>query len=149
MVLTLFQLHHHTKKCEISHCTIPPLYCNVFPYGPNTLNNTLFSYVVSLRKLLPSVTFYIYNNTAGKMLPIYVTKQPVFNNCPTKYGLFSLLYFCRQLYMFRVLTPIIRGSYNCNYSFWYWSTSSTTIRTGSATYSTIHMNQSQLNNESG
>jgi len=35
---------------------------------------------------------------------------------------FSLLYFCRQLYMFRALTPIIRSSYNCNYSFWHWST---------------------------
>ena len=23
--------------------------------------------------------------------------------------------------MFRVLTPIIRSSYSCNYSFWYWS----------------------------
>ena len=30
--------------------------------------------------------------------------------------------------MFRVLTPIIRSSYNCNYSFWHWSTGSTTIR---------------------
>jgi len=28
-----------------------------------------------------------------------------FNNCPTRYDLFSLLHFCRQLYMFRVLTP--------------------------------------------
>jgi len=41
---------------------------------------------------------------------------------------FSLLYFCRQLYMFRVLAPIIRSSYNCNYSFWHWSTRSTNIR---------------------
>ena len=41
---------------------------------------------------------------------------------------FSLLYFCRQLYMFRVLTPINRSSYNCNYSFWNWLTGSTTIR---------------------
>jgi len=31
---------------------------------------------------------------------------------------FSLLHFCRQLYMFRVLTPIIRSAYSCNYSFW-------------------------------
>ena len=30
--------------------------------------------------------------------------------------------------MFRVLTPIIRSSYNCNYSFWYWLTGSTAIR---------------------
>ena len=51
-----------------------------------------------------------------------------FNNCPTRCDLFSLLHFCRQLYMFRVLTPIIRSSYNCNYSFWYWLTGSTTIR---------------------
>ena len=41
---------------------------------------------------------------------------------------FSLLYLCRQLYMFRVLTPIIRSWYSCNYSFWHWSTGSATIR---------------------
>jgi len=51
-----------------------------------------------------------------------------FNNCPTRCDLFSLLHFCRQLYMFRVLTPIIRSSYSCNYSFWYSLTGSTTIR---------------------
>ena len=50
-----------------------------------------------------------------------------FNNCPTRCDLFSLLYFCRQLYMFRVLTPIIRGLYNRNYIFSYWLTKSTTI----------------------
>ena len=51
-----------------------------------------------------------------------------FFNCPTRCDLLSLLYLCRQLYMFRVLTPIIRSSYNRNYSFWYWLTGSTTIR---------------------
>jgi len=51
-----------------------------------------------------------------------------FNNCPTRCDLFSLLHFCRQLYMFRVLTTIIRSSYSCNCSFWYWLTGSTTIR---------------------
>jgi len=51
-----------------------------------------------------------------------------FNNCPTICDLFSLLHFCRQLYMFRVLTPIIRSWYSCNYSFWYWLTGSTAIR---------------------
>jgi len=50
-----------------------------------------------------------------------------FNNCPTRCDLFSLLHFCRQLYMFWVLTPIIRSSYNCNCSFWYWLTRSTTM----------------------
>jgi len=34
----------------------------------------------------------------------------------------SLLYFCKLLYMFRVVTPpIIRSIYNCNYSIWHWS----------------------------
>jgi len=50
------------------------------------------------------------------------------NNCPTRCDIFSLLHFCRQLYMFRVLTPIIRSWCNCNYRFWYWLTGSTTIR---------------------
>jgi len=27
--------------------------------------------------------------------------------------LYSVYYICRQLYMFRVLTPVIRCSYNC------------------------------------
>jgi len=51
-----------------------------------------------------------------------------FNNCPTRYDLFSLLHYCRQLYMFRVLTSIIRSWYSYKYSFGYWLTGSTTIR---------------------
>ena len=42
-----------------------------------------------------------------------------FDDCPTRCDLLSLLHLCRQLYMFRVLTPNIRISYSCNYSFWY------------------------------
>ena len=41
---------------------------------------------------------------------------------------FSLLHFCIQLYMFRLLTPTIRSWYSCNYSCWHWSTGSTAIR---------------------
>jgi len=34
---------------------------------------------------------------------------------------YSLLYFCKLLYVFRVVTPpIIRSTYNCNYSIWHW-----------------------------
>jgi len=34
----------------------------------------------------------------------------------------SLLYFCKLLYMFRVVTPpIIRSTCNFNYSIWHWS----------------------------
>jgi hypothetical protein len=36
--------------------------------------------------------------------------------------IYSLLNFCKLLYMFRVVTPpIIRSIYNCNYSIWHWS----------------------------
>jgi len=36
--------------------------------------------------------------------------------------IYSLLYFCKLLYMFRSVTPpIIRSKYKCNYSIWYWS----------------------------
>jgi hypothetical protein len=36
--------------------------------------------------------------------------------------IYSLLYFCKLLYMFRLVTPpIIRSTYNCNYSIWQWS----------------------------
>ena len=36
--------------------------------------------------------------------------------------IYSLLYFCRLLYMFRVvIRSIIRSTYNCNYSIWHWS----------------------------
>ena len=51
-----------------------------------------------------------------------------FNNCPTICDLFSLLHFCRQLYIFRVLTPIIRSWYSCNCSFCYLLTAMSKIR---------------------
>jgi hypothetical protein len=36
--------------------------------------------------------------------------------------IYSLLYFCKLLYMFQmVIPPIIRSTYNCNYSIWHWS----------------------------
>jgi hypothetical protein len=36
--------------------------------------------------------------------------------------IYSLLYFCKLLYVFWVVTPpIIRSTYNCNYSIWHWS----------------------------
>ena len=52
----------------------------------------------------------------------------IFNNCPIRCDLFSLLHFYRQLYMFHVLTSFIRSSSNCNYSFWYWLTAMNKIR---------------------
>jgi len=89
-----------------------------------------------------------------------VQRESICNNCPTRCDLFSLLHFCRQLHMFQVLIlPIIRSLCNCNYSFWYWLTGSTTIRShcwvgtdscvSYGTYRTIHMNQFQHINKNG
>jgi len=37
-------------------------------------------------------------------------------------SVYSFLYFCKLLYMFRVVTPpIIRSTYKCNYSIWHWA----------------------------
>ena len=66
-----------------------------------------------------------------------------FNNCPTRCDLFSLLHFCRQLYMFQVLPPIIRSWYSCNYSFWYWPD-----LLPSALVAELELIHIQLNNES-
>jgi len=42
--------------------------------------------------------------------------------------MYSLLYFCKLLYMFWVVTPpIIRSTYNFNYSIWHWSTSGNAV----------------------
>jgi hypothetical protein len=60
-----------------------------------------------------------------------------FNNCSKRCGLFSLLHYCRQLYMFQVSTPIIRSWYSCNYSFWYWLTA--LIVQQDATYSVCYI----------
>jgi len=73
--------------------------------------------------------YYIYRRVHLFFFYTWVRASWIeFNNCPTRCDLFSLLHFCRQLYMFRVSTPIIRSSYNCNYSFWYWLDGSITIR---------------------
>ena len=39
--------------------------------------------------------------------------------------------------MFRVLTPIIRSSYNCNYSFWFWLTAMNKYATTNTIYVTL------------
>ena len=71
------------------------------------------------KKLYKLFFFYIHGSVHRESNLIIVQQDAT---------VFSLLYFCRQLHMFRVLTPIIRRAYNCNYSFWHWSAGFTTIR---------------------
>jgi len=88
------------------------LHCGI----PNAYRTRCIHY----RNIRISMFIYLYTCVRASWIEL--------NNCPTRCNLFSLLHFCRQLYMFWVLTPIIRSWYSCNYSFWHWSTGSTQQR---------------------
>ena len=81
--------------------------------------NWIQSLIVGQLFNLHSMTFYIHES-------VYLESNLLTAQQDTT--VFSLLHFCRQLYMFRLLTPIIRCWYNCNYSFWHCSAGATTIR---------------------
>ena len=53
--------------------------------------------------------------------------------------MYSLLYFCKVLYMFLVVTPpIIRSRYNWNYSIWHWSSSENAVYEVSQRWEVMH-----------
>jgi len=94
---------------------------------PSAWNTRLFLFCYSYKALISGLFDELFG--LWRLFTVQWQRNSMeFNNCPTRCDLFRLLYFCRQLYTFRVLTPIIRSSYNCNYSIWYWLTGSTTIR---------------------
>jgi hypothetical protein len=56
--------------------------------------------------------FYVYGSVHRESVSIIVQQDAT---------IYSLLCFCKLLYMFWVVTPpIIRSTYNCNYSIWHW-----------------------------
>ena len=115
---SIYRLRYHVK-CIASCCYTPQ---------PSVL---FFS-------LIFTVTFYLISWSLGTdktVTNIRITKIGIHSQCVAPFwfqdlmrfvvvqqgaAAFSLLYFCRQLYMFRVLTSTIRSSYNCNCSFWHW-----------------------------
>jgi hypothetical protein len=61
----------------------------------------------------PFLKFYVRGSVHRKSMSIIVQQDAT---------MYVLLYFCKLLYMFRLVTPpIIRSTYNCNYSIWHWS----------------------------
>jgi hypothetical protein len=57
--------------------------------------------------------FYVYGSVHRESISIIVQQDAT---------IYSLLCFCKLLYMFRVvIPPIIRSTYNCNYGIWHWS----------------------------
>jgi len=123
---SIHRLRYHVK-CIASCCFTPQPSVLFFP-------------------LIFTITFYLISWSFGTdktVTNIRITNIGIHSQCVAPFGsknlwgliivqqdatVFSLLYLCRQLYMFRVLTPIIRSSYNCNYSFWHWSTAINKIR---------------------
>jgi len=83
---------------------------------------TVLFWVITQREVVISYqyfgTSYRSHPLCGRSLKSHISKNVCnVNNCPT-----SLLYFCKLLYMFWVVTPpVIRSTYNCNYSIWHWS----------------------------
>jgi hypothetical protein len=80
----------------------------ILRYRKNTFAKQLKTPVVS-----KSYVFYVHGSVHRESISINVQQDAT---------IYSLLYFCRLLYMFWVvIPPIIRSTYNCNYSIWHWS----------------------------
>jgi hypothetical protein len=63
------------------------------------------------------------NNGGGGKGGAATTMSANINNCPTRCDSGQVFkFFCKMPYRFRVVTPpIIRSTYNCNYSIWHCS----------------------------
>ena len=107
------RVHHlQSKQKHTKHTTI----YSMIKIEPKNVKKCVKQLLSSKRHMI-----YISSSNDGHFLYTWVRVSWIeFNNCPTRCDLFSLLHFSRQLYMFRLLTPIIRSWYSCNYSFWYW-----------------------------
>jgi hypothetical protein len=65
------------------------------------------------REATTDLDFYVHGSVNLESMSIIVQQDAT---------IYSLLYFCKLLYTFRVVTlPIIRSTYNGNYSISHWS----------------------------
>jgi len=79
----------------------------IFTFHAFSYNNHIFNTPTKRTYAINYTYYYQYSPT----LPTIVQQDAT---------MYSLLYFCKLLYMFRVVTPpIIRSTYNCNYSIWH------------------------------
>jgi hypothetical protein len=64
-----------------------------------------------VKNILEILEFNVHWSVHHKSLSITVQQDAI---------MYSSLYFCKLLYVFRVVAPsIIRNTYNCNYSIWH------------------------------
>ena len=87
--------------------------CLLYLRGTNCTFVTTKIYVV-LFYSLHSPTRFGLNKPSSERLNHKEKQDTYINNCPTNATIYSLLYFRKLLYMFRVVSPlIIRSTYNC------------------------------------
>jgi len=94
----------HVQNGKRSTFSWPTLY-NMRPTTDKKISLQLSQFLFWLRNAL----FWVRNEESSGNF-IYMGPCIANRRC----DLFSLLHFCRELYMFRVLTPIIRSWYSCN-----------------------------------
>jgi len=77
--------------------------------------NSMLQNAVPMQYVTNSVSFNVHGSVYRESMSIIVQQDATTS-------IYNLLYLCKLLYMFRVVTPpIIRSTCNCNYSIWHWS----------------------------
>ena len=79
--------------------------------------------VLALRNLLVAVLWVPLFGTAWRLFYVHgsVHRESMSLIVQQDATIYSSLYFCKLLYMFRVVPPpIIWRTYNCNYTIWHW-----------------------------
>ena len=94
-------------------------------------NNTIIKQLNKMRTAMcfPLLWIWLQKYVQGTLnYPLFfnvhgsVHRESMSINVQQYATIYSLLYFCKLLYMFLVVTPpIIRSTYNCNCSIWHWS----------------------------
>ena len=75
---------------------------------------TIYQHLIAFRGLAKQRDLFVLNIHGS------VHRESVSTIVQQDATMCSLLYFCKLLYMFRVVTPpIVRSTYNCNYSIWH------------------------------
>ena len=104
------------KIFRVTSLTRPHILCKFWPHicCHSFLLVIVWSAYFSTQRFTNCGTeFYVHGSMRHESMSIIVQQDAT---------MYSLLYFCKLLYMFRVVTPpIIRSTYDCNHNIWHWS----------------------------
>ena len=101
----------HHKSLVV--CPVRPADAHAVQKAPIDASNWTFGPPLACDQQPPTLEFNFHGSVPRESMSIIVQQDAT---------MYNLLYFCKLLYVFRVVTPpIIRSTYNCNYSIWHWS----------------------------